>query len=106
MKEHSIQDFEVAGGVIARNEQGLIEGRLRLAGNVTLTFVMDNAGAQWYWQPNEPAFTTTRLGFFGRDVEEPSTEELRLLAEHGVGEDDYRRLQMLDVAQDDLMTTG
>jgi hypothetical protein len=105
MKEHSIQDFAVAGGVIARNEEGLIEGRLQLNGGFTFTFVMDIHGAQWYWQPTEPSFVATRLGTFGRDVGEPGAEELRLLAEHGVVEDDYRRLQMLDAAQEDLVAT-
>ncbi len=106
MREHSIQDFEVSSGVIARNEQGLIEGRLQLADNLTFTFVMDNHGAQWYWQPSEPAFVATRAGLFGRDVEDRSPDELRFLAEHGVGADDYKRLQMLDIAQDDLLAVA
>jgi hypothetical protein len=102
MKEHRIQDFAVASGVIARNDEGLIEGRLLLADHVTFVFVMDKSGAQWYWQPEEPPFTADRLGFFGSDVDQPTADELRLLTEHGVAASDFARLQMLDAAQDDL----
>lgn len=106
MNEHRIQDFAVAGGVLARNDEGLIEGRLALTGDVSLVFVMDKNGARWHWQPEEPAFVATRTGLFGSDVDQPGAEERRLLAEHGIAESDFARLQMLDIAQDDLLRTG
>lgn len=106
MTEHRIQDFTVIGGAIARNDEGLIEGRLLLTGDVTLVFVMDKNGARWHWQPEDPAFAATRTGLFGSDVDQPGTEERRLLAEHGIAESDFTRLQVLDVAEDDLTRTG
>jgi hypothetical protein len=104
MTEHRIQDFAVIGGAIARNDEGLIEGRLLLTGDVTLVFVMDKDGARWHWQPEDPTFAATRLGMFGSDTDQPGAEELQLLAEHGVAAMDFARLQILDIAQDDLNT--
>lgn len=106
MKKHRIQDFAVTGGVLARNDEGLIEGRLALTGDVALVFVMDKNGARWYWQPEDPALVATRTGLFGSDVDQPGTEERRLLAEHGIAESDFTRLQMLGVAEDDLKRAG
>jgi hypothetical protein len=106
MKEHTIQDFAVTSGVLARNDQGLIEGRLSLANDVAFVFVMGKDGAQWYWQPDEPPFAADRLGFFGSDVDQPAADELRLLAEHGITASDFARIQMLDVAQDDLQAAS
>lgn len=102
MKEHRIQDFAVTGGIVARNDEGLIEGRLALTGDASLVFVMDKDGARWHWQPEEPPFTATRLGMFGSDTDQPGVEELQLLAEHGIAANDFARLQILDIAQDDL----
>jgi hypothetical protein len=106
MTEHRIQDFAVVSGAIARNDEGLIEGRLLLTGDVTLVFVMDKDGARWHWQPEDPTFAATRFGMFGTDTDQPDADELRVLAEHGVGEEDFRRLKMLDVAQHDLKTVA
>jgi len=102
MREHRIQDFAVTSGVIARNDEGLIEGRLLLAHDVALVFVMDKGGARWHWQPEEPPFAATRIGSFGSDVDRLGVDELRLLAEHGITESDFVQLQVLDVAEDDL----
>lgn len=106
MVEHRIQDFAVIGGAIARNDEGLIEGRLLLTGDVTLVFVMDKNGARWHWQPEEPPFAATRTGLFGSDVDQPGAEERRLLAEHGVAESDFTRLQLLRAADHDLLPTS
>jgi hypothetical protein len=77
MTEHRIQDFAVVSGAIARNDEGLIEGRLMLTGDVTLVFVMDKDGARWHWQPEDPTFAATRLGMFGTDTDQPSAPSRR-----------------------------
>jgi hypothetical protein len=104
MTKHAWQDFPVTGGLIARDEKNLVEGRLELAGGLTLTFVMDEQGARWSWSPKEPAFAATRVSI--ADDADPDIqidrEEARLLAEHGIGETEFKRVQMLTAADHDL----
>ena len=54
-------DFAVQDGVIAVNPAGQIEGRLELAGDFVLTFVMaPDHTCNFGWAPAAPPFTATR----------------------------------------------
>lgn len=56
------QDFQVTGGVIARNQSGQIEGHIDLGGELVFTFVLGpDPTATWGWFPHEPPFTPTRV---------------------------------------------
>ena len=54
-------DFAVQDGVIAVNPAGQIEGRLELAGDFVLTFVMaPDHTCNFGWAPTAPPFAATR----------------------------------------------
>ena len=54
-------DFAVQDGAIAVNPAGQIEGRLALAGDFVLTFVMaPDHTCNFGWAPAAPPFTATR----------------------------------------------
>ena len=54
-------DFAVQDGVIAVNPAGQIEGRLELAGDFVLTFVMaPDHTCNFGWAPAAPPFMATR----------------------------------------------
>ena len=54
-------DFAVEDGAIAVNPAGQIEGRLELAGDFVLTFVMaPDHTCNFGWAPAAPPFTATR----------------------------------------------
>lgn len=104
MTKHAWQDFAVTGGIIARDESDLIEGRLELSGGLEFTFILRTEGAGWSWSPGKPLFRATRVSI-ASDADpdiEMSQEEALLLAEHGIGEDDFRKIQMLEAAGHDL----
>ena len=57
----SWMDFAVQTGAIAVNPAGQIEGRLELAGDFVLTFVMaPDHTCNFGWAPAAPPFTATR----------------------------------------------
>ena len=57
----SWMDFAVQTGAIAVNPAGQIEGRLELAGDFVLTFVMaPDHTCNFGWAPAAPPFAATR----------------------------------------------
>ena len=54
------QTFHVENGMISRTETGQVEGMLRLASGMALTFKCDLDGTHWTWLPEEPDFMPDR----------------------------------------------
>jgi hypothetical protein len=54
------QTFNVVGGMISRTDAGQVEGMLRLASGVAVSFLCDPDGSRWTWLPEEPDFVPDR----------------------------------------------